>query len=177
MSAAVGTLPPLVDLAWILATTDRFDLRAPDERKRAIKRQQRNRQTQFRIEAVVLAPDTHSIPQGGDIPASAAPEVGAAGLVRAQIDDAIIAANKRLAVSQRVAGWRLWPDADFPRTHTLKVKRPQVRAWVAVEASLLKDPNPAVRAITSRAAIRNGAWSSTTSTECELVTSSASHRP
>ena len=33
------------------------------------------------------------------------------------------AANKRLAVHQRVATASWWPEADFPRTHTLKVKR------------------------------------------------------
>jgi hypothetical protein len=27
----------------------------------------------------------------------------------------------------------LWPEADFPRTHTLKVKRDLVRAWAAVD--------------------------------------------
>ena len=32
---------------------------------------------------------------------------------------------------QRVAGWRRWPDEDFPRTHTLKIKRDPVRHWLA----------------------------------------------
>jgi len=45
-------------------------------------------------------------------------------------------ANQTLAVHQRVAGWRLWPDADFPRTHTLKVKRDLVRTWAAVDEPL-----------------------------------------
>jgi long-chain acyl-CoA synthetase len=39
------------------------------------------------------------------------------------------AANATLGPNQRVAGWRLWPESDFPRTHTLKVKRDLVRAW------------------------------------------------
>ena len=46
------------------------------------------------------------------------------------------AANATLAVHARVAAWRFWPDVDFPRTHTLKVKRDQVRAWAAVAAPL-----------------------------------------
>ena len=46
------------------------------------------------------------------------------------------AANATLAVHARVAAWRFWPDVDFPRTHTLKVKRNQVRAWAAVAAPL-----------------------------------------
>ncbi len=67
-----------------------------------------------RIEAVVLAP----------------------GMDDAAVDAAVRAANGRLAVHQRVVAWRRWPDEDFPRTHTLKVRRNDVRDW-AVEASPL----------------------------------------
>jgi long-chain acyl-CoA synthetase len=90
-----------------------------------------------RIEAIVLAPGTHGLPQGGDIPGGS-PEglTGDAEVVRARIDAAVKAANATLGPSQRIAGWRLWPDADFPRTHTLKVKRDHVRAWAAVEHPL-----------------------------------------
>ena len=31
--------------------------------------------------------------------------------------------NKQLASHQQVRGFTVWPEADFPRTHTLKVKR------------------------------------------------------
>jgi len=100
-----------------------------------------------RIEAVVLAPGSQGLPQGGDTPAAAessgpAGAAGAAGAapdpsaVRESIAAAVRSANGHLAAHQRVAGWRLWPDADFPRTHTLKVKRDEVRAWAAVEAPL-----------------------------------------
>ena len=54
----------------------------------------------------------------------------------ATIDAAVKAANAALGPNQRIAGWRLWPEADFPRTHTLKVKRDQVRAWATDEAPL-----------------------------------------
>jgi long-chain acyl-CoA synthetase len=87
-----------------------------------------------RIEAVVLAPGSHGLPQGGDIPG-----VRAGGLSEdagAGIDASVRAANQTLAVHQRVAGWRLWPDADFPRTHTLKVRRDRIRAWAAVDEPL-----------------------------------------
>jgi len=90
-----------------------------------------------RIEAIVLAPGTHGLPQGGDVPGDRA-----AGLtddatdVRGRIDAVVKAANATLGPNQRIAGWRLWPDQDFPRTHTLKVKRAQVRAWAAVAAPL-----------------------------------------
>ena len=39
--------------------------------------------------------------------------------------------TRRLGPQQRIAGWRLWPDDDFPRTHTLKVRRDPIRAWAA----------------------------------------------
>ncbi len=35
-------------------------------------------------------------------------------------------ANGQLAEQQRVRGFTIWPDEDFPRTHTLKVKKPVV---------------------------------------------------
>ena len=88
-----------------------------------------------RIEAVVLAPGSHGLPQGGDVPAAVASAEDPV-LVRDRIEANIKAANQRLAVHQRVAGWRLWPDADFPRTHTLKVKRDLIRAWAAVDEPL-----------------------------------------
>jgi long-chain acyl-CoA synthetase len=50
----------------------------------------------------------------------------------AAVGAAVRAANARLAVQQRVVAWRRWPDEDFPRTHTLKLKRNDVRDW-AVE--------------------------------------------
>ncbi len=33
-------------------------------------------------------------------------------------------ANAQLAEQQRIRGFTVWPDEDFPRTHTLKVKKP-----------------------------------------------------
>jgi long-chain acyl-CoA synthetase len=52
------------------------------------------------------------------------------------MDAAVKAANAALGPNQRIAAWRLWPEDDFPRTHTLKVKRIQVRAWVAADTPL-----------------------------------------
>jgi long-chain acyl-CoA synthetase len=74
-----------------------------------------------RIEAVVLAHRGHDAADVGD---------------RARIIAEVKAANATLAAHQRVVAWRLWPDEDFPRTHTLKVKRDEVRAWAAVDAPL-----------------------------------------
>jgi long-chain acyl-CoA synthetase len=89
-----------------------------------------------RIEAVVLAPGSHGLPQGGDIPAGSAHPAEDPAVIRDEIEASIKAANQRLAVHQRVAAWRLWPDADFPRTHTLKVKRDVIRGWAVVDEPL-----------------------------------------
>ena len=81
-----------------------------------------------RIEAVVLGSSAGGAPGpiGEADPAEA----------RGRIDTAIKAANASLGPNQRIAGWRLWPEEDFPRTHTLKIKRAQVRAWIAADSPL-----------------------------------------
>jgi long-chain acyl-CoA synthetase len=70
-----------------------------------------------RIEAVVLALEGETTEATG-----------------ARVDAAVKAANRTLGPNQRIAGWRQWPTADFPRTHTLKIKRDPVRRWTAGEA-------------------------------------------
>jgi long-chain acyl-CoA synthetase len=89
-----------------------------------------------RIEAVVLTPGTHGLPAGGDTARGPAGMHDDPAAVREAIADAVRKANQTLAQHQRVEGWRLWPEADFPRTHTLKVKRDQVRAWAVIEENL-----------------------------------------
>jgi long-chain acyl-CoA synthetase len=93
--------------------------------------------TPGRIEAVVLAPGAPVLPRPNE-PADAtrAPDLGDPARVRTEIDVAIKTANRTLAVHQRVVAWRLWPDADFPRTHTFKVQRDRVRAWAAIDEPL-----------------------------------------
>jgi long-chain acyl-CoA synthetase len=78
-----------------------------------------------RIEAVVLAPRGRSL-------AGAPADEAEAGL-RAEIEPLIKRANTSLGINQRLSSWRIWPEDDFPRTHTLKVKRDQVRAWAGGE--------------------------------------------
>jgi len=92
-----------------------------------------------RIEAIVLAPsETPRLPAGG----AASGVTGAFGegsdveRVRREVDAAVKAANATLAANARIAAWRFWSDADFPRTHTMKVKRNEVRAWATVAAPL-----------------------------------------
>ena len=44
----------------------------------------------------------------------------------AQARDAIQQTNRQLASHQQIRNFTIWPEKDFPRTHTLKVKRPEV---------------------------------------------------
>jgi long-chain acyl-CoA synthetase len=89
-----------------------------------------------RIEAVVLA--WAASPTGTAVPPPKDGSADAATL-RARIDEAVKAANARLGPNQRIHGWRLWPEDDFPRTHTLKIKRPSVRAWAIADTAPLTD--------------------------------------
>jgi len=43
---------------------------------------------------------------------------------------AVVEANQNLAEFQRVRQWRVWPDLDFPRTSTGKIRRSKVTEWV-----------------------------------------------
>ncbi len=92
--------------------------------------------TPGRIEAIVLAPGTARIPQGADVPADRPSGLRDPAALRVEVDAAVKRANAALGISQRVEAWRLWPDDDFPRTHTLKVRRDQVRAWAVADAPL-----------------------------------------
>jgi uncharacterized protein (DUF2141 family) len=74
------------------------------------------------------------------VPADAGAITDAIGYYKAAhgwpADEAVKAANATLAVHSRVVAWRFWPEVDFPRTHTMKVKRTEVRAWASVAAPL-----------------------------------------
>jgi long-chain acyl-CoA synthetase len=91
-----------------------------------------------RIEAVMLAPTGSALPQPGQAlefeAAEPPPEL------RARLDAAVQEANGRLGPNQRIAEWRLWPESDFPRTHTLKVRRDQVRNWATAAVAGAKTP-------------------------------------
>ncbi len=49
---------------------------------------------------------------------------------RDEAQEAVVAANQKLAEFQRVRQWRLWPELDFPRTSTGKIRRGKVTEWV-----------------------------------------------
>jgi long-chain acyl-CoA synthetase len=77
-----------------------------------------------RIEAVVLARSVDGAPATADSTA-----------LRARMDQAVRTANAALGPNQRIQGWRLWPDDEFPQTHTYKVKRAPVRAWAIADTT------------------------------------------
>jgi long-chain acyl-CoA synthetase len=90
-----------------------------------------------RIEAVVLPPGSQPIIPGtasADLPTPRSADEEAA--LRARIDDVVRAANAELSMHQRIVAWRLWPEPDFPRTHTLKIRRNEVRAWAGDDIAL-----------------------------------------
>ena len=88
-----------------------------------------------RIEAVVLPPGSQPVIRTGQ-PAPPPRSVDEETAVEAEIERIIKAANADLSMHQRIAGWRLWPEPDFPRTHTLKIRRNEVRAWAGDDVAL-----------------------------------------
>jgi long-chain acyl-CoA synthetase len=88
-----------------------------------------------RIEAIVMPPGTAPMVapgRGGQHERDEAED----RTVREEISGIVKRVNRELAPHQRLRGWRLWPEPDFPRTHLLKVRRNVVRAWVEPEVPL-----------------------------------------
>jgi long-chain acyl-CoA synthetase len=88
-----------------------------------------------RIEAIVLPPNRSS-DAGGATDAALSAGTADTAAIREATGAAVKAANARLAAHQRVAGFRFWPEDDFPRTHTLKVKRDVIRRWADLDEAL-----------------------------------------
>jgi long-chain acyl-CoA synthetase len=77
------------------------------------------------IEAVVMA-----------VPSNYGPQIHAVLLCRSKDVDAgeiVRQANAGLAPHQQARSYEIWPEADFPRTHTAKIKRPDVTKYVLAE--------------------------------------------
>ena len=55
-------------------------------------------------------------------------------------DAAVKQANSRLAPHQYIRGVTIWPDKDFPRTHTLKVKKNEVLASIVATRAANQEP-------------------------------------
>jgi long-chain acyl-CoA synthetase len=88
-----------------------------------------------RIEAVLMPPGTTPMlapDRGGQEPRTVEEDAR----VRDEIERIIREANDELAVHQRIDGWRMWPERDFPRTHLLKVRRDPIREWAGADVPL-----------------------------------------
>jgi long-chain acyl-CoA synthetase len=57
--------------------------------------------------------------------------------------DVVAGANVRLAPHQQIRGSTVWPDEDLPRTHTLKVRKPDILARLDEVARPASAPIPA----------------------------------
>ncbi len=86
------------------------------------------------VEAVVVAVPSGYGPQIHAVLACGSKEVDAAALVHQ--------ANTRLAPHQQIRSFEIWPEPDFPRTHTAKIKRPEVAAYVLAEKQGKKVSEP-----------------------------------
>jgi long-chain acyl-CoA synthetase len=94
------------------------------------------------VEAVVMA-----------VPSSFGPQIHAVLLCSAQGADPVAIvreANERLAPHQQVRTYEVWPEPDFPRTHTAKVKRADVAKFVLAEQRGEKVAVPAPTLQTSK---------------------------
>jgi long-chain acyl-CoA synthetase len=89
-----------------------------------------------RIEAIVLSPDAPAVVTAS-MPAVAPPKTDAEhAALRKRIEPMIREANAHLSQHQRIDDFRIWPEADFPRTHTLKIKRAEVQRWAGGDIPL-----------------------------------------
>ena len=90
------------------------------------------------------------------LPRGSAVEVHAAIILSNGTDpEAIVAwANAQLAEQQRVRGFTVWPGEDFPRTHTLKVRKPLVIDMLQGNAAPVEAPADRVAASGGRQGVR-----------------------
>ncbi len=91
--------------------------------------------TPGRIEAVVLPPGTLPMVRS-DAPKPEPLDADGLEKAKAEIERIVRETNRQLGQHQRIDGWRLWPEPDFPRTHTLKIRRDEVRDWVGPVAPI-----------------------------------------
>ncbi len=47
-----------------------------------------------------------------------------------EADDVVRQANTQLGGHQQIRGFTVWPEDEFPRTPTLKVKKPEILKWI-----------------------------------------------
>jgi len=60
------------------------------------------------------------------------------------VNNAVRETNRILAPHQQIRGFTVWPEEDFPRTHTLKVKRHELSELLGREEKVVKERSEAV---------------------------------
>jgi long-chain acyl-CoA synthetase len=58
-----------------------------------------------------------------------------------EADEVVRQANGKLGGHQQVRGFTVWPEDEFPRTPTLKVKKPEIVAWIQAAAEDAAPPS------------------------------------
>ena len=97
------------------------------------------------------------------LPRASSVEVHAALILSEDHDPGAIVswANAQLAEQQHIHGFTVWPEEDFPRTHTLKVKKPAlIEALTAIAANgshVAEPPASTARQTANTARRRDGA--------------------
>ena len=82
-----------------------------------------------------------------------------------ELEAAVAAANGRLAPHQRIRRWVHWPEDDLPRTHTLKVRRGDVAAWLSDSGDA---PPAASAAVNAKAGSRRSSPAPTSTLDAVL---------
>ena len=89
------------------------------------------------------------------MPGSSGQEVHAVLVADADdVADAIAAVNQRMAEYQQIRGFTVWPDEDFPRTHTLKVKKNEVIEYVTSLTNGAVEPAPIAQSRAASTGVR-----------------------
>ena len=78
-------------------------------------------------------------------------------MTAADADAVIRDANALLGAHQQIRAHSIWPEEDFPRTHTLKVKKREVIARLEADAAAARSAAP-VAATGAVAARRRARW-------------------
>ncbi len=77
------------------------------------------------------------------IPSNGSEQVHAAIILNdtaADVQSIVARANEKLEAHQRIKGWSVWPDPDFPRTpSTMKVKRGEIAARIVAGTAAAAD--------------------------------------
>ena len=86
---------------------------------------------------------------GGDI------QVHAVMILQEGADPAAVVreTNTRLGGHQQIRGFSVWPDDDFPRTPSMKVRKPEVLAWAEAGAGSAPPPDAAEAAAAAASSV------------------------